>query len=68
MLFRLWPRLLSSAAVESVLRRAAVVKIAWDQIDTEGKGVVSISRLSECYDVSRNSDFIDGKMTKEQIF
>ena len=59
---------MSALRPDLTLRRAAVVKIAWDQIDTERKGVVSISRLSECYDVSRNSDFIDGKMTKEQIF
>ena len=27
-----------------------------------------MDRLAECYDVSLNSDFIEGNMTKEQIF
>lgn len=49
-------------------RRLAVVKAAWERIDTEGKSCVSLDRLCECYDVSRNTDFIDGTQTKEQIF
>ena len=48
-------------------RRAAVVKAAWNHI-SEGKSCVSLERLSECYDVSRNSDFIEGHQTKQQIF
>lgn len=48
-------------------RRAAVVNAAWNHI-SEGKDCVSLARLCECYDVSRNSDFIDGVQTKEQIF
>jgi len=49
-------------------RRAAVTKAAWDRIDVQGAGSVPADRLSECYDVSRNQDFIEGSMTKEQIF
>lgn len=49
-------------------RRAAVTKAAWDLIDVQGAGCVPADRLSECYDVSRNQDFIEGSMTKEQIF
>ena len=48
-------------------RRAGVVNAAWNHI-SEGKSCVSLERLAECYDVSRNSDFIDGHQTKEQIF
>lgn len=58
------------AAIRPALsaRRAAVVKAAWDRIDVQGAGCVPVDRLSECYDVSRNQDFIDGSLTKEQIF
>jgi len=49
-------------------RRAAITKAAWARIDEQGSGCVPADRLSECYDVSRNQDFIEGSMTKEQIF
>lgn len=49
-------------------RRCAIVKAAWESIDEKNEGCVSIERLQECYDVSRNGDFIEGNMTKEQIF
>jgi len=45
-------------------RRSAIVKAAWDRI-AEGKDCVSLDRMSECYDVSRNGDFIEGTATKE---
>jgi len=48
-------------------RRAAIVNAAWNKI-SGGSDSVTLARLSECYDVSRNSDFIDGVLTKEQIF
>jgi hypothetical protein len=48
-------------------RRAAIVKAAWEHI-SEGKSTTSLARLCECYDVSRNGDFIEGNQTKEQIF
>lgn len=49
-------------------RRKAIVDAAWAAIDENCEGKVSLERLSEVYDVSRNSDFIEGKMTKEQLF
>jgi len=49
-------------------RRQAIVDAAWSTIDSESAGCVSLERLCECYDVSRNADFIDGTQTKEQIF
>jgi hypothetical protein len=49
-------------------RREAIVRIAWDKLAPNGEKVVSIARLSECYDVSRNSDYLDGTQSKEQIF
>jgi len=48
-------------------RRAAIVRAAWDHI-SEGKDCVSLARMCECYDVSRNADFVEGTQTKEQIF
>ncbi len=44
-------------------RRMAIVNSAWDRIDAEGAQSVSIERLRECYDVSRNNDFIEGTQT-----
>ena len=44
-------------------RRLAIVNTAWDRIDVNGAKSVSIERLSECYDVSRNNDFIEGTQT-----
>ncbi len=41
-------------------RRAAVTATAWASIDSEGTQTVTVDRLKECYDVSRNSDYIDG--------
>ena len=49
-------------------RRCAIVRRAWDKVDPEATGCVSLAQLSEHYDVSRNSDFIEGTLTKEQIF
>lgn len=49
-------------------RREAIVNAAWARIDQEDGHCVTLSRLSECYDVSRNADFIEGTQTKEQIF
>jgi len=49
-------------------RRQAIVDAAWSHIDSENSGCVSLERLCECYDVSRNADFIEGTQTKEQIF
>ncbi len=49
-------------------RREAIIRIAWDKLAPNGEKVVSIERLAECYDVSRNSDYLEGNQTKEQIF
>ena len=48
-------------------RRAAIVNAAWDRI-AEGGASATLARLQECYDESCNADFLDGKLTKEQIF
>lgn len=49
-------------------RRAAIVDAAWNKIDPSGSGCISVEKLSDCYDVTRNADFVEGTMTKEQIF
>lgn len=48
-------------------RRAAVVQSAWERIAGDSSSA-SLARLQECYDVSRNADFLEGTLTKEQIF
>jgi len=48
-------------------RRSAIVNAAWDRI-AEGKDCIMVDLMCECYDVSRNGDFIEGNLTKEQIF
>ena len=49
-------------------RRAAICAAAWAKIDEAGAGEVSLERLQECYDVSRNADFMEGKATKDDLF
>lgn len=49
-------------------RRAAIVDAAWASIDDQCAGQVSLDRLKDCYDVSRNADFMEGRLTKDQLF
>ena len=57
-------------------RRAKMVQKAFNILDREGSGVVSVKDISKClsakslvsiYDVSMNPEFIEGKKSKEQI-
>jgi Ca2+-binding EF-hand superfamily protein len=65
---------LSTAAFLAALRpqlagrRKAIVDAAWAKIDADCAGQVSLDRLMECYDVSQNGDFMEGKCTKEELF
>ena len=58
---------LSAARPALNARRAAVVQAAWQRIAGDSD-CASLARLQECYDVSRNADFLEGTLTKEQIF
>jgi hypothetical protein len=41
-------------------RRINICKLAWAKLAPNGELIVSIDRLREVYDVSRNADFIAG--------
>lgn len=49
-------------------RRINICKLAWGKLAPKGELIVSIDRLREVYDVTRNADFIAGTQTHEQIF
>lgn len=44
-----------------------MVKKAFEQMDKDGSGKVSIQDITQIYDVSRNRDFIEGKKSREEI-
>ena len=44
-----------------------MVKKAFQQMDKDNSGQVTVSDISKIYDVSRNADFIEGKKSREEI-
>jgi len=48
-------------------RRQKIVRKAFDLMDKDGSGAISLKDVVQIYDVSRNKDFIDGKKSKEEI-
>ena len=48
-------------------RRQAIVKKAFNQMDTNGSGKITVSDIDRVYDVSRNKDFIEGTKTRQQV-
>jgi Ca2+-binding EF-hand superfamily protein len=48
-------------------RRANMVKKAFQLMDKDGRGTITVSDIEHVYDVSQNSDFQEGKKTKEEI-
>ncbi len=48
-------------------RRAALVDLAFEKVDTNCNKWLSVEELVAAYDASRNQDFLAGACTKEQI-
>ena len=48
-------------------RRAKIVKAAFALMDKDGSGKITIKDIAQIYDVSQNQDFIDGKLTRDEI-
>ena len=48
-------------------RRKTMVDKAFELIDRNNNGSISIADIDAIYDVSQNQDFIDGKKTREEI-
>ena len=48
-------------------RRKAMVDKAFELIDRNNSGTITIADIDAIYDVSQNQDFIDGKKTREEI-
>jgi len=48
-------------------RRQKIVRKAFDLMDKDGSGFVTIKDIINIYDVSRNKDFIEGKKSREDI-
>jgi len=48
-------------------RRAKMVQKAFNMMDKDGSGFLSIQDIISIYDVSMNPDFIEGRKTREQI-
>ena len=48
-------------------RRLNMVEKAFKQMDKDGSGKVTVSDIDAIYDVSQNQDFIDGKLTREEV-
>ena len=44
-----------------------MVEKAFKQMDKDGSGKVTVSDIDAIYDVSQNQDFIDGKLTREEV-
>jgi Ca2+-binding EF-hand superfamily protein len=40
---------------------------AFAMMDKDGSGVITVSDISNIYDVSKNPDFIERRLTKDQI-
>lgn len=45
-------------------RRQKMVEKAFQQMDKDNSGQVTVSDIAAIYDVTRNKDFIDGKKSK----
>ena len=48
-------------------RRRNMVLKAFAMMDKDGSGVITVSDISNIYDVSKNPDFIERRLTKDQI-
>ena len=48
-------------------RRKAMVEKAFKLMDKDGSGKVTVSDIDAIYDVSQNKDYIEGKLTREEV-
>ena len=48
-------------------RRLNMVKKAFQIMDKDGSGKVTVNDIYQVYDVTRNKDFIEGKKSREEI-
>lgn len=48
-------------------RRLAMVEKAWQMLDKDGSGVITVKDIEGIYDVSMNPEFLEGKKTKQEI-
>ena len=48
-------------------RRVAMVRKAFQMLDKDGSGKVTVSDIAGIYDVSMNAEFLEGRKTKEEI-
>lgn len=48
-------------------RRAAMVEKAYNMMDKDGRGGITISDICGIYDVSRNPEFLEHRKTKDEI-
>lgn len=48
-------------------RRQAIVNKAFTLMDKDESGVITLADIDAIYDVSQNQDFIEGRLTREQI-
>ncbi len=47
-------------------RRKALVKLAFDILDKDKSGIITIDEIAQVYDTSKNPDVLSGRKTKEQ--
>lgn len=50
------------------LKRMALINKAFDKLDSNGNGVVTMKDLDGVYNYLKNPHFLAGEKTKEQIF
>ena len=48
-------------------RRLAMVEKAFQLMDKNGSGELTVSDIDAIYDVSENKDFIEGRLTREEV-
>lgn len=48
-------------------RRKNMVLKAFAMMDKDGSGVISVTDIMNIYDVSRNPDFIEKRLTRDQV-
>ena len=58
---------LRALANEMNAKRLALVKMAYQKLDSSGDGVVTTQDIKNVYDVSQNPEVISGKITPEQV-
>ena len=46
--------------------RARLVQMAFDVLDTDGSGVITVDEIEDRYDVTHNPDVVSGKKTKDE--